>query len=254
MSICQRITSELGGLFQCENVNGYTRIRTPFLYPDGDIIDLFYSEEGGQPTLSDMGETLRWLRAQTISQKKSPKQNKLIEDVCINHGMELYKGMLITRFKMGETAAAAVMRAAQGALRVADVWFTIRTRSVETITDEVADFLKGKDISFDQSVQISGRSSKTWRIDFQTRTPRRSTFIYVLSTGSRAAATSIVEHTVTAWHDLSAIKATSQGLEFISLFDDTLDIWSDRDFRLVDELSYVGRWSRPDEFAQLLTG
>ena len=31
----------MGELFTCAPLNGYTRIRTPFLYPDGDVIDLF---------------------------------------------------------------------------------------------------------------------------------------------------------------------------------------------------------------------
>lgn len=40
---------------------GYTRIRTPFTYPDGDVIDLFYQiHDDGQVTVSDLGETMRW--------------------------------------------------------------------------------------------------------------------------------------------------------------------------------------------------
>ncbi|AIA55747.1 hypothetical protein Acaty_c1888 [Acidithiobacillus caldus ATCC 51756] len=37
-------------------------------------------------------------------------------------------------------------------------------------------------------------------------------------------------------------------LTFVSLFDDTEDVWQDEDFRLVQDLSTVARWSRPDEF------
>ena len=43
---------------------GYTRIRTPFTYPDGDVIDLFYQiHDDGNVTLSDRGETMRWLES-----------------------------------------------------------------------------------------------------------------------------------------------------------------------------------------------
>jgi len=43
-------TSEVLGrswarLFSYSQVNGFTRIRTPFLYPDGDVIDLFLQEK-----------------------------------------------------------------------------------------------------------------------------------------------------------------------------------------------------------------
>ena len=37
-----------------------------------------------------------------------------------------------------------------------------------------------------------------------------------------------------------------------TLFDDTEDVWQDEDFRLVEDLSEVARWSRPDEVERLL--
>jgi hypothetical protein len=43
-----------------------------------------------------------------------------------------------------------------------------------------------------------------------------------------------------------------EALNFISLFDDTLDIWNGEDFRLVSELSEVSLWSKPDEFIERL--
>ena len=252
MSICVSIAQTLGDLFQCQEVNGRTRIRTPFLYPDGDVIDVFYHEKGDVPTLTDLGETLRWLRAQSLALKRSPKQNKLIEDVCLNHGLELYKGMLTTRFKAGESAAAAVMRVAQGALRAADLWFTFRTRSVESATDEVELFLAEQKIPFARGERLAGRSGRAWTVDFHTRTPRKSSLVYVLSTGSRGAARGVVEHVLAAWYDLNALRITTEALQFVSLFDDTMDVWSDEDLKLVENLSLVTRWSRPDEFAELL--
>jgi hypothetical protein len=252
VSVCESIEQGLGELFKCQEVNGRTRIRTPFLYPDGDVIDIFYHEKGGVPTLTDLGETLRWLRGQSLATRRSPKQNKLIEDVCLNHGLELYRGMLVTRFRPGETAAAAVIRAAQGALRVADLWFTSRTRSVESVTDEVELFLIEREIPFDRAEKLSGRSGRTWTVDFHTRTPRKSSLVYVLSTGSRSVARSVAEHVLAAWYDLNPLVLTTPGLQLVSLFDDTMDVWASEDFKLVEGLSIVARWSRPDEFAQLL--
>ena len=121
------LNQNLGPLFTYSQVNDYTRIRTPFLYPDGDVIDLFVKEQNGNTTITDLGETLRWLRAQSISPRRSPKQNKLIEDVCLNHGLEFFRGMLLARVRQGDNFAAIAMRAAQGVLRVADLWFTMHT-------------------------------------------------------------------------------------------------------------------------------
>lgn len=40
----------------------------------------------------------------------------------------------------------------------------------------------------------------------------------------------------------------------VSLFDDTGDVWSDEDFRLVEPLSMVARWSSPEDFESILRG
>jgi hypothetical protein len=34
--------------------------------------------------------------------------------------------------------------------------------------------------------------------------------------------------------------------------DDTMDVWSAEDFKLVQDLSAIARWSNPDELADLL--
>jgi hypothetical protein len=253
-SACERIGATLGELFACESSARYTRIRTPFLYPDGDVIDVFLTNRAGVPAVTDYGETLRWLRMQSLAPRRSPKQQRLIEDVCLNHGLELYKGMLTARVPESTAGlASTVMRVAQGALRVADLWFTMRTRTVESVTDEVEVFLGERNIPFDRAESLVGRSGRTWRVDFHTRTPRRSSLVYVLGTGSRAAARGIAEHVLAGWYDLSNLRLGPEGLQFVSLFDDTMDVWSPEDFRLVEDLSIIARWSRPDEVADVLS-
>ena len=123
---------------------------------------------------------------------------------------------------------------------MADLWFTLRTRAVESITDEVAELLREKEIPFDQSERLPGRSGRIWTIDFHTRHPQKSSLVYVLSMGSRAAARGIAEHVLAAWYDLSHLKVGPQAVTFVSLFDDTLDIWSTEDFKLVGDLSVSG--------------
>jgi len=86
--VCTAIRSGLGPMFDC-SVNGdYVRVRTPFLYPDGDFIDLFLkSANQGVTTVSDLGETVRWLNSNTLSAKRSPKQAGLISDISQTHGL-----------------------------------------------------------------------------------------------------------------------------------------------------------------------
>ncbi len=243
----------MGELFECSSVDGYTRIRTPYLYPDGDVIEVFLKDNGGVPTLTDLGETLAWLRMQTVANRKTTRQRQLIEDVCFTHGVKLYRGMLTTRVRDGQDIASAVTRLSQAALRVADLWFTFRGQTVATIRDEVGEFLEERQIGFDRDEKLVGRSGRTWSIDFHTRTPQRSALVYVLTTGSRASARRLVEHTIATWYDLSHLKLGQEALTFISLFDDELDIWTPEDFRLAEDLSEVAYWSRREEFVEMVT-
>jgi len=243
----------LGELFSCSPQGEYQRIRTPYLYPDGDNIDLFYRTDGEIATITDLAETGRWLRMQAVSQRKSAKQRLLIEDICLTHGVEYYRGMLVARCRPGEILAAVVTRVAQAALRISDLWFTFRTRAVESVTDEVADFLSERELAFARAEKLLGRSGRGWNVDFHIRTARSSSLVYVLSTGNRSAAKAISEHVVAAWYDLNQLAAGPEALRFVSLFDDTMDVWNDEDYQLVSGLSTVARWSRPDEFANLLS-
>lgn len=250
--LCERLTADLGALFTCAEQGAYQRIRTPYLYPDGDNIDLFCKANGDLLTVTDLGETTRWLRMQTVSPRRSPKQRQLIEDIGLTHGVEFFRGMLVARCRPGDSLAAVVTRLAQAALRVSDLWFTFRTRAVESMGDEVADFLSERQFIFERAEKLAGRSGRVWTVDFHVRAPMRSALVYVLSTGSRSAARSVAEHVLAAWYDLNHLAVGPEALRFVSLFDDTADVWAPEDFKLVERLSITARWSEPDRFAETL--
>jgi hypothetical protein len=250
--VCEALQADLGELFACTEHGAYQRIRTPYLYPDGDNIDLFCKTVGNVMTVTDLAESSRWLRMQSVTPQRSPKQRQLIQDVCPTHGVELYRGMIQARCLPGDSLAMVVTRVAQAALRVSDLWLTLRTRAVESITDEVADYLTERRLPFNRSEKLAGRSGRGWSVDFHVRAPARSSLVYVPSTGNRSAARAVAEHVLAAWYDLSHLAVGPEALRFVSLFDDTADVWTDEDFRLVDNLSTVARWSRPDEFVSVL--
>lgn len=252
-TLCTSIRDALPALFECAPApREGIRVRTPFMYPDGGIVDVFVLDRQGRHTVTDFGEALGWLRMQSVRGRLSPKQRRMIEDVCLTLGVELIRGQLVLRCDDVGEVGAAVLRLGQAAVRLSDLWFTFRTRAVETVSDEVVDWLQEMRIPFDKGVRHTGRSGRTWTIDYQTRTDERTSLVFLLSTGSRAAARRITEHVVAGWHDLNHLKLTQTHLSFISLFDDTEDVWQDEDFRLVEDLSEVARWSRPDEVERLL--
>jgi hypothetical protein len=103
----------------------YVRVRTPYLYPDGDFIDLFlHSANQAVTTVSDIGETVWWLNSNTLSAKRSPKQAGLNSDISQTHGVEFFRGMMKARSNEPVALADAVTRVSQAALSVSKLIFT----------------------------------------------------------------------------------------------------------------------------------
>ena len=95
-------------------------IRTPYLYPDGDNIDLFCKAEGDAVTVTDIAETAGWLRMQSVAARRPPEQNRIIDEVCAAHGVEFRQGMFPARCRsVGEISRGRSAGSAGGA---ADLW------------------------------------------------------------------------------------------------------------------------------------
>jgi hypothetical protein len=140
----------------------------------------------------------------------------------------------------------------QAAIRFSDLWFTFRTRAFESIQEEVAEFLVELKMPFTLNEKVLGSSGRSRTIDFHTRHPRQSAFVEVLSTGSRAAANRKVDSLFVTWSDIHYLKVGQNDIKFISLFDDTLDIWTADNFQFLEQISDVAYWSRPEQFAELV--
>lgn len=251
-SPCDSISARLSGLFSCVDQGQRIRVRTPYLYPDGDVVDLFvrYNELGGG-TVTDLGETVAWLRMQTVTERRTLRQSAIIEDIGKIHGVEFFKGMIVSRFSAGENPTDAILNVAQACIRVSDLWFTFRNRTVQSFSDEVEEFFTERHIPFKAAPKLIGRSAKIWTPNFQTRTKEQSSFVFTLATGSRGAASTMIKSVVAALYDLNHV-TYGEPVEFISLFDDTINVWGTEDFDLVSSLSRVAMWSEPNKFEAML--
>jgi Domain of unknown function DUF1828 len=210
-AVCEELAGELGEMFQCSPRGDFVRVRTPFWFPDGGVVDVFVHQRDHQTEVTDLGETLGWLRLQSTATRRSPKQQRLVQDTCMTLGVELFKGQLVSRAETPAKLAEAILRVGQAVIRVADLWFTMRTRAIESVSDEVADLLEEKKIAFDRGVKLVGRSGREWTVDFQTHTVSRSAFVFLLATGSRAAARRVTEHVAAGWYDLQGLRAPDHG-------------------------------------------
>ena len=55
--ICRAIQDKIGELFICSQQGDRYQVRTPYLYPDGDNIDLYCEVAGDIVTVTDLAET-----------------------------------------------------------------------------------------------------------------------------------------------------------------------------------------------------
>ena len=251
--LCQSLRDSLSSLFECAPApDEGVRVQTPLMYPDGGMVDVFILERSGRFILTDYAEAVSWLSMQSVGGRLTPNQRRLMDDACQTLGVELVRGELRIDCPNTENLGEAVHRLGQAVVRVSDLWFTFRTRTAKSVSDEVNDWLIQREICFDRAVKLSGRSGREWRIDYQTYVVSQTSLIFLLSTGSRAAAARLAEHAAAGWADLSHLKSGQPHPAFISLFDDTTEVWLPEDFRLVGNLSEVARWSHSDRLAELL--
>ena len=252
--LCAMVGRSLPPLFVCsETQQEAVRVRTPMLYPDGGVVDVFVLERGSGYTVTDFGDALGWLWLQAVSQRRSARHDALARDVCRTLRIELVNDQLALREVTPDALGEAVLRVALAAVRVSDLWFTLRGQTFQTTADEVAEWLSEKRIPFQRDVSKQGRSTRPWTINFETQTVNRTGLIFLLSTGTRGAVHGITDRVVTGCMDLNHLKESQPNLEFVSLFDDTVDVWRPEDFHLVEECSRIARWSAPDELQAILT-
>ncbi len=251
--LCQSIRDSLPGLFECALTPRDTmQVRTPMLYPDGGIVDVYVRETSDYYVVTDYGDALGWLRMQSASGRLSPKQRLMLDDVVLTQDVDLDKGELKVNCRDIVSLGEAVQRVAQAVVRVSDLWFTFRTRRVQSVADEVDDWLRQRRFEFERSVRRSGRSGLLWTVDYQVITVSHTSLIFLLSSGSRAAARRVSEHVVAGCIDLIHL-TESEGISLVSLFDDTSDVWQPENFNLAESVSRTVMWSRPDDLERVLT-
>jgi hypothetical protein len=235
-------------LFQAEDCGPRLRIVTPFALPDGDLLVLFALRHSDPPLLGDLGETLRWLRSHTSAARRSEGLQQRILEICTGLGVELERGELRTHTRAHEPLALALVRLAQACLRVSELWRNFRPRPTSSLLDEIDAELRSKlptrPLSITRGDRIAGISATTWSVDFRVRTAERHTLIFVLASERREHARKLAEHVVAACTDLAHLrKLRRTPVQFLAVFDDRGEAWSDAEARLVAPFATPCKWS-----------
>ena len=249
------LRDSLPGLFECSFApDGAVRVRTPMLYPDGDLIDAFVVEQAGEYLVTDFGDALGWLQMQSASDSLTPNQRGMADDVCQDLGVERDRGQLTLRCRDRTEIADAVHRLGQAAVRIADILFTFRPQaavpaSAGRVADEVDAWLRSHSLPVERGVQHSGHSGHTWKVDYQVATAEWTALVCLLTGGGPAAAWRRTLEVFAGFSDLGEPAGHSR---LISLFDDVNGEWQDESVNLVERVSLPVMWSQPDELARVL--
>lgn len=119
--LCATIGQTLPPRFECSPApQEGVRVRTPLMYPDGGIVDVFVLERGNGYIVTDFGDALGWLRMQSVNAQLSLQQNLMIKDICQTLGIELHSSQLVLRSSVDDTLEIAVLRIAQAVVRVSE--------------------------------------------------------------------------------------------------------------------------------------
>jgi len=101
--------SLIGRLFPVFPHERYVRVQLlPFLYPDGDIVDLFVLCEETGITVTDRGEALRWIRTTDHS---LPLEQ--VKNLRSSYGIDFARGVLFIRLSARDEPFFALLRLAQ---------------------------------------------------------------------------------------------------------------------------------------------
>ena len=125
-SLCSSLRESFQRQWECTTApEGNIRVRTPYIYLDGEVLDLFVLERGDRYKLTDFGETVAWLRMRSGIAKLSPKRLDQIHDICQTHGVDFNRGQLELSGISDDDFPKAAFQLAGAAVRVSDLWFAL---------------------------------------------------------------------------------------------------------------------------------
>ncbi|MDJ0579029.1 DUF1828 domain-containing protein [Crocosphaera sp.] len=251
---CLKIRNQVGNLFSCSMFDGFVKISTPFLYADGDIIDIFYKEIEGGFILTDFGETLSNLESSTSLGIISNKQEKIIKQICINHNLEFNGEIIVGKFNNDENLAYKLIEISQSLIEISNLYVLNRGRKIKTIIDVVEEYIKKLPVECQRNQEYVGSMKRKWHPHFFTVYKGNCTLTHVLNAEKRSDTKTIISTVNTQWQDLEVYKQ-KHNYEFISLIidEDRKDKnWTKEDKFFLNKTSTVQEWSYREGFKQLI--
>lgn len=222
---CHAIVSEyiahLASDFEVEPYNEKgCHVITPFLRPDGDIIEFFVLQESdGTVRLSDEGQTFDWLFLAGAEVETSESRQSIAEGFAAQYGISLEGGIFSLELDPSRIYFG-VHRFITALTSVQHIILTRRPKARLTFRDEVENYLIDNQVDHETFFTVLGRTMEH-RIDFYLNS-NRNMLIETLSANDFSSARERVVKVAFEWID---IREGGWDYQRVSLVDDTEDKW-----------------------------
>lgn len=240
---------------KCEPLpDGSFRIVTPFLYPDGKRVEVFYQPEldlFAATRLTDKGQTAALLAELNIYIEGFEKRRQILADICRTLRVGDANGELFVAVESDEHLADAVMRLAQACVRAADLHYTQSFRALSDFRQVFASFVHTERQDNIEDYSIEGRFGRRIKVDFYTHqgTGRDNLFITLFS-ANETSSHSVANDVFCRWYDLERYR---DRFHFVTVMDSGSKAFRQADVNRVGSISKVlGYPADLDEIRALL--
>lgn len=93
-------------VFEINQSDELTYAITSFSYPDGDSVNLYFRDLGGEMEVSDEGTTIRFFRQQQVD--LTLDRHAIIKSMCRAHDVEFQHPRLVKRFDISDAGVACL--------------------------------------------------------------------------------------------------------------------------------------------------
>lgn len=240
----------LTSAYVCELV-GKNRLRlmTPFLYPDGDNIDLYIEMRDERFVLTDLGEVMAYLTDTGLTFRQAHRRNVILNEILATLGVESLNSELCVRLdRIDEDFVSQLSRLTQAAVQALDLLFTTRTTHLATFKNDVETYWIERKMLYEKGVAIEGSSGEIYTIDFML--PRqRPALVAALSTVTAGYANNLTSKTVRQWADIQGIDGR---FNYISLIDDSSSVWRPEWINQIGQYSHTVFWEERQRLDKIL--
>ena len=255
----QSIVHNLPLVRSCDTVrSGALRMSTPFLYPNGEYVDLFlYSQHQllDSYKLSDFGQTSQYLRSAMVTGSSTSRKKEIIHDITSQLDVSFAGDLYINLGSEDmDSISDAIMRLSQACVRISDIATHQRLRSSNPFRDDIEDFIDAQNLAYTPDAKVVGKYGKDIRLDFEVRSTNRFSYLNVLGAISESAAHASANEISLKWKDL--IETGHLGShKLITVINSFSNAVQDADMARLRDLSDVVAYPEQHDFlAHLLIG